>query len=145
MPQTDVLLQESEKYQQLWEGRDSPTSPPCGEKIKQLFPRYIISLEVSFCYMHGTSLFRPFLTIKTPFLIQSIGVRDQWRLVQPCLCCALGHCRDSREWSLAFRAPFAHTDFLAGRKLEIGMFSNPGPGTQPWGSTAFSPPALAQR
>lgn len=45
-----------------------PPPLPCGEN-PQLFPHYIISLEVSFSYMCGTSLFRPFLTIKTPFLI----------------------------------------------------------------------------
>ena len=38
--QTDVLLQESAKHQQLWEGRDSPLPPPCGEKTPAFSPLY---------------------------------------------------------------------------------------------------------
>lgn len=48
---------------------ETPPSPPTHGEKSQLFPHYIISLEVSFCYMCGMSLFRPFLTIKIPFLM----------------------------------------------------------------------------
>lgn len=53
-------------------GQRLPSPPlPHGEK-NPAFPHYTISMEVSFCYTCGTSLFRPFLPLKRPFSYKAL-------------------------------------------------------------------------